>query len=552
MASRHGGRILADQLAVQGIKRVFSVPGESFLPVLDGILDAGIENIVCRHEGGASFMAEATGKLTGQPGIAFATRGPGATNAAAGVHVAKHDSTPMILCIGQVERSCRDREAFQEVNLPAMFAPLAKWSAEIDRADRIPEYMARAFSVARSGRPGPVVLSLPEDMLYEEVDVPDRPALAVPRQAVASSDIEATCTAISNSRKPLAIIGGSVWSEFAATALERISERFTLPVVASFRRQDFFDNRHPNYVGDLSAGMNPQLRQILNDSDLLLLLGSRLGDIATGGYRALDPVKMGKHLIQVHPDPSEFGRVWQTALAIAAPPEELLRGLDEAEPQNGPLRQQHLSRCQDAYQAWLQPADLPGKIRMADICRWLSDHLPPHAIVTNGAGNYAAFLHRHFQFRCFRTQLAPTSGTMGYGLPAAIAAKLNCRDRLVICMAGDGCFQMTMNEFVTACSNGLPVTAVVARNGMYGTIRMHQEKRYPGRESGTELGNPDFSAFALACGGYGETVTDMEAFPGAFGRAVDSGVPAIIDLVLDPEAIATDTTLSQIQRRSNP
>jgi acetolactate synthase-1/2/3 large subunit len=544
MAMRHGGLILADQLAIQGVTRVFSVPGESFLAALDGFLDAGIANIVCRHEGGAAMMAEAHGKMTNRPGVAFVTRGPGATNAASGVHVARQDSTPMILFVGQIARGHRDREAFQEVDFRAMFAPLAKWAAEIDDTARIPEYIARAFRVAMSGRPGPVVLSLPEDMLSAKADTPDLPAAAPRPAAVSGAAIEAIEAALAGAERPLVIAGGPLWTEAAARDLARFAEARGLPVAVPFRRQDYLDNRHPAYAGDLAVGMNPKLAARLKSTDLLVVLGSRLGDIATGGYEIITPARPGPRIVHVHPDPDELGRVFAADPGIAAPAPEVIAALAARNAAPGPWAA-WAAEARAEYEAWQRPKETPGAVKMERIIGWLSETLPDDAILTNGAGNYAAFLHRYFRFKRFRTQVAPTSGSMGYGFPAAIAAKLEHPGRTVVCLAGDGCFQMTLNEMSTAVQHGANVITVVANNGRYGTIRMHQEKTYPGRISGTDLANPDFAALARAYGGHGETVTEGAGFAAAFARAKAADLPAVIELRLDPEALSTGLTLSE-------
>ncbi len=544
MAMRHGGRILADQLAIQGVTRVFSVPGESFLAALDGFLDAGIENITCRHEGGAAMMAEAHGKLTNRPGVAFVTRGPGATNAASGVHVARQDSTPMILFVGQIARGHRDREAFQEVDFRAMFAPLAKWAAEIDDTARIPEYVCRAFHTAMSGRPGPVVLSLPEDMLSGIADTPDLPAATLAMNSGRSDALGGIEASLNYAQRPLVIAGGPLWSAKAAKDLARFAEARVLPVAVPFRRQDHLDNRSPSYVGDLGVGMNPKLAQRLKEADLLLVLGSRLGDIATGGYELLNPAGPLPHIIHVHPDPDELGRVFRPDPGICAPAPEVIAAL--AERKAGPGHWAAWTTAARAeYEAWQRPKETPGAVKMERIIGWLSDNLPEDAILTNGAGNYAAFLHRYFCFKQFRTQVAPTSGSMGYGFPAAIAAKLEHPDRAVVCLAGDGCFQMTLNEMSTARQHCANVITIVANNGHYGTIRMHQEKTYPGRVSGTDLANPDFAALARAYGGHGETVTTTADFAAAFARAQAADLPVVIELKLDPEALSTGMTLAE-------
>ena len=540
---RHGGQILADALRANGVERVFSVPGESFLAALDGLYQNGIANIVCRQEGGAAMMAEATGKLTGRPGIAFVTRGPGATNASAGVHIARQDSTPMILVVGQIARGDRDREASQEVDYRAMFGPLAKWVAEIDDTRRIPEYVSRAFHLAMSGRPGPVVLSLPEDMLSARTDVADLPASARRVAGVAPSAVRAVMDALATAERPLVVPGGSLWDAAAAADLRRFAERHGLPVAVPFRRQGHMDNRSPAYVGDLGVGMNPKLGEALAQADLVLSLGSRLGDTLTNGYALMDPTKPHARVIHVHPDPDELGHLWVPDPGIVADPRDMIAALAA---EHATRRWEDWTRgLRAAYESWQTPKETPGAVKMEQVVRWLSDTLPDDAILTNGAGNYAAFLHRYFRFKHFGTQLAPTSGSMGYGLPAAIAAKIACPDRTVVCLAGDGCLQMTINELSTARQNDAAVIVVVANNGRYGTIRMHQEKTYPGRVSGTDLANPDFAALARAYGGHGERVEDGADCPGAFVRAREAGTLAVIEVMLDPKALTTGATLSQ-------
>ena len=542
---RHGGQVLVDALKAQGVVRVFSVPGESFLAVLDGLHDSGIDNIVCRQEGGAAMMAEASGKLTGRPGICFVTRGPGATNASAGVHVAKQDSTPMILFIGQIARPDRDREAFQEVDYRQMFGGIAKWVAEIDDTDRIPEYVARAFDLAMSGRPGPVVLALPEDMISAETDAPDLPPGPRPVAGISDAQLAAITDALAASERPLVIPGGAIWSQDDADRLARFAESWGLPVAVPFRRQDYMDNRLPNYAGDLGVGMNVRMGEALRDADCILSLGSRLGDTLTAGYELMNPRAQGRRIIHVYPDPDEIGHLWRADPGIAACPRAVLAALADAP---APRRWDEWTRSlRTHYEDWQTPRDTPGAVRMEAVVCWLSANLPEDAIITNGAGNYAAFVHRYFRFKRARTQIAPTSGSMGYGLPAAVAASLHHPDRVVVCMAGDGCFQMTLNELSTAAQYGARPIVVVANNGRYGTIRMHQEKHYPARVSGTDLFNPDFAALARAYGGHGELVTDGADFPAAFGRARDAGRLAVIELRLDPEALTTAATLSQIR-----
>jgi acetolactate synthase-1/2/3 large subunit len=541
---RHGGQILVDQLALHGVKRVFSVPGESFLAALDGLYDSGIRNVVCRHEGGAAMMAEATGKLTGRPGIAFVTRGPGATNASAGVHVARQDSTPMILFVGQIARGHRDREAFQEVDFRAMFAPLAKWVAEIDDADRIPEYVNRAFRVALSGRPGPVVLSLPEDMLSSRSDAPPLAPFALSRAVAAEADLTAIAEAVSQAKRPLVVVGGSGWTQTAADDLARLAAVAGLPVAASFRRLAHLDNSAPSYVGDLAVGMNPKLAERVRQADLLLVLGARLGDIASGGYALIDPAAPGKTIVHVHPDPDLPGIPYRPDLAIAADAPGVIARL-AAMNWPAPDRGDWAAAARADYEAWQKPKETPGAVKMEAVVTWLRETLPPEAILTNGAGNYAGFVSRYWRFRRSGTMIAPTSGSMGYGFPAAIAAKLEHPDDPVICFAGDGCFQMTLNEMSTAIQHGAAVITIVANNGQYGTIRAHQERTYPARVSGTQLANPDYAALARAYGGHGELVERTGDFAAAFARASASGLPAVIELRLDPEALSTGQTLSE-------
>ncbi len=544
---RHGGQILVEQLKLHGVNRVFSVPGESFLAALDGLHDSGITNVVCRHEGGAAMMAEASGKMTGRPGVAFVTRGPGATNASSGVHVARQDSTPMVLFVGQIARGHRDREAFQEVDYRAFFGPLAKWVAEVEEADRLPEYINRAFHVAMSGRPGPVVLALPEDMLSGTSAVPSLPPTARPEAAVSANQIDAILSRLGEAQRPLVIAGGSDWSADAAQHLRAFTAAWNLPAAVTFRRQGHLDNRLPHYAGDLGVGMNPKLARRLEQADMLLVLGSRLGDIATGGYELIDPTAPGKAIVHVHPDPDLPGTVYRADLAVTARAVDVVAELAARPGPDAPAWGDWTGDARADYQAWQQPRQTPGAVKMEEIIGWLSASLPEDAILTNGAGNYAAFLHRYYRFKRYGTQVAPTSGSMGYGFPAAISAALHHPDRTVICLAGDGCFQMTLNEMSTARQHGAKVIVIVANNGHYGTIRMHQERHYPGRVSGTDLVNPDFAALARAYGGHGEIVTETVEFADAFARAKAAGTVAVIELKLDPEALSTGMTLSEIR-----
>jgi acetolactate synthase-1/2/3 large subunit len=541
--TRHGGALLAECLAAQGVERVFSIPGESFLAALDGLRDGPIRIVTARQEGGAAMMAEATGKLTGRPGVAFVTRGPGATNASAGVHVAFQDSTPMILFVGDVASDQRDREAFQEVDYRRMFGPLAKWVGQIDRADRIPEYVSHAFHVAQTGRPGPVVLALPEDMLSGPAAGEAAPPATLPSGQAAEADIAAVIDRLAGAERPLVIVGGSGWDGGAAAALGAFAETMGLPVGASFRCQDFLDNRHPCYVGDVGIGINPALAERVRDADVILALGARLGEMTTSGYTLLTPPVPAQALIHVHPDPSEIGRVYRPELAVTGRAGAIVRQLAAAaRHRDGGAR---LAAARADYETWQEPQETAGALKMERVVAHLNDVLPDDAILTNGAGNYSAWLHRYYRYRGWRTQIAPTSGSMGYGLPAAIAAKIAEPDRDVICLAGDGCFQMVSNEFATAAEQGANVVVLVCDNGMYGTIRMHQQQHYPGRPSGTALRNPNFAALARAHGAFGATVGADADFPQAFADARAAGVPAILHLKLDPAALSPRMRLEE-------
>lgn len=544
--TRHGGQILSDHLKRHGVSRVFSVPGESFLAALDGLYESGIENIVCRHEGGAAMMAEAHGKMTGRPGIAFVTRGPGATNASSGIHVARQDSTPMILFVGQVARDHRDREAFQEVDYRAMFGPLAKWVAEIDLVERLPEYLERAFETALSGRPGPVVLALPEDMLSSSAEVPDAPQNGRRLAPDLTAAAQEAVAWLSEAERPMVIVGGPHWSSEAALHLGQFAAVQGVPVALGFRRQDYLDNGHACYAGDLNVGMNPALARRMTEVDRLLVIGSRLGDIETRGYSLLRTGSPVQKIFHVHADPGEIGRVYPVGASVASPAPAFVEALSGCRGQGGDWAEWTEAAHRD-YLDWATPKPTPGAVRQEDVVAWLSENLPSDAILTNGAGNYAAFLHRYFRYKRYGTQLAPTSGSMGYGFPAAISASLEYPERTVVCLAGDGCFQMTLNEMSTARQHGATPVVIVMNNGQYGTIRMHQEKTYPGRVSGTSLANPDFAALARAYGGHGETVERQEDFADAFERAKGSSLPAVIDVKLDPEAISTTATLAELR-----
>lgn len=547
---RTGGHILIEQLALHGADRVFGVPGESFLAALDGMYESQqVRFINARHEGGAAMMADAYGKLTGRPGIAFATRGPGATNASAGVHVAFQDSTPMILLLGQVGRDMMEREAFQEIDYRQMFGPMTKWVAQIDDARRIPEFISRAFYTATSGRRGPVVLALPEDMLTDTAEVADAPPYRQQTVAPGEESLRQFEELLAAARKPFLLVGGGGWSDQARRDLEAFATAHEVPIAASFRCQDYCDNLHLAYAGHVGIGISPKFAERIRDSDLVIALGARLGEITTSGYSLFDIPKPKQPLVHVYPDPEEIGRVYAPTLGIVANSAAFATAISRLQPRHRP-RGDALKAAHADYLAYAEPTQSPGNVQLAQIVRGLSERLPHDAIICNGAGNYAVWVHRFWRYRQFRTELAPTSGSMGYGLPAAVAAKLVHPDRMVIAFAGDGCFQMTGMEFMTAVENRLPLIVIVCNNGMYGTIRMHQERTYPGRVSGTDLANPDFAALARACGGFGVQVGRTEDFARAFDDAVASGLPSIIELTISPEALTPVSSLSETRAKA--
>jgi acetolactate synthase-1/2/3 large subunit len=543
--SRTGGKILVDQLERHGARLVFGVPGESYIDVLDALRDSPVRFVTCRHEAGAANMAEAYGKLTGTPGICTVTRGPGATQASVGVHTAFQDGTPLILLVGQIPRSDVEREAFQELDYRRVFGSFAKWVTQIDQVERIPELVARAFRVATSGRPGPVVLALPEDVLASRADVPDASPYAPAQAAPVSSELEAMRRLLEGAERPLAIVGGQPWSSEAGVALAAWCDASGIPVAASWRCQDYVDNTAACYAGHLALGLDPALEARLRDADVLLLVGARLGDIETAGYSTIEPPGLGRSLVHVHPDPNELGRVYEPALGIVASGERFARALGGVEP----LRRggDATALAHEQYLASLATRDLPGAVQTTGAMAALRNRLGPEGIVASGAGNFTVWAHRFYVFRRYRTQLAPLSGAMGYGLPAAIAAKLVHPDRDVVCVAGDGDFLMSVPELATACQHDAAVVVLVVDNGMYGTIRMHQERRYPGRVSGTALENPDFAALAEAFGAYGERVERTDAIPAALDRALAAGRPAVLHLPVDPDALTPRRTLSEIR-----
>lgn len=554
---RSGGEILVDALKIHGVDTVYCLPGESFLPVIDALAGAtdAIRTIVTRHEAAAANMAEAHGKLTGRPGICFVTRGPGASHAAIGIHTASQDSTPLILFIGQVGTSMRGREAWQEVDYPAMFGGMAKWVVEVDRPERLPELISRAFHVAVSGRPGPVVMALPEDVLGASAEVAD----AQPYKRVAAhpgaDDLARLTAMLEASERPFIIVGGGGWDAKACRDFQRFVEAFDLPVAAAFRRQDILDNHHPNYVGHAGLGPNPKLVARIRAADLILAIGPRLGETTTAGYTLFELPRPAQRFIHVHADPLELGRVYQADLPINAGVREFAAAAAVLKPQTstgGPAPwSAGVKAARADYLADQIPGSIPGRLDLGAVMVHLRETLPKDAIFTNGAGNYAIWVHKFHRYGGFRTQLAPTSGAMGYGLPAAIAAKLLEPARDVICFAGDGCFQMSGQELATACQYGAGVVVILVNNGIYGSIRMHQEREYPGRVFATTLENPDFPALARAYGAFGERVEETDAFADALNRArafaAQTNKPALLELVIDPEAITPSATLTGLR-----
>jgi acetolactate synthase-1/2/3 large subunit len=549
--ARTGARILIDALQGHGLKHAFGVPGESYLAALDALLDSKIDFLVCRQEGGAAMMAEATGKLTGRPGLCFVTRGPGMTNASAGVHVAQQDSTPMILLAGQIPRHFRHREAFQEVDARAVFGTMAKWVVEIDDPARTPEFVARAVRVATQGRPGPVVITLPEDMLVEEAAADDLAAFEPVEISPAPSDMARLQKLLSAAERPLVIAGGSRWNENAVASLVRFAERFDIPVAVSFRRQMLFPNQHDCYAGDLGTGPNPKLAERVKNADLVLVFGARFSEWPSQGYTLLAAPDPGKTLVHVHAGIEELGRVYQPALAINATPVAFAAALEGLEPPKDIRPRAWRKAARADYLAWSEEVPKhPGAAQMGTIVRWLREHLPADSILCNGAGNFSVWLHRFYRYPQFGTQLAPLSGSMGYGVPAAVAAKRIHPERTVMAFSGDGDFLMTGQELATAVQYGLAVRLFVIDNSTYGTIRMHQEREYPGRVFGTDLRNPDFAAYARAFGAEGFTIeNDKDAVP-ALEAAFAAKTASVIHVKLDPEAITPTTTLSAIRAKA--
>lgn len=549
--TRTAAEVLVDQLVIHGMRHAFCVPGESYIAALDAFHDRAVALTVCRQESGAAIMAEAQGKVTGRPGICFVTRGPGATNAAAGVHIARQDSTPLILFVGQISREMREREAFQELDYRATFGSIAKWATEIDDPARIPELVSRAFYTATSGRPGPVVMALPEDMLVERVAVADAPAFEPVETWPGAADMSRLQKLLWAAARPVMLLGGSRWSEPACASVARFAERFALPVATTFRRAHLFDPAHPCYAGDLGIGPNPKLLARVKGADLILLVGGRLGEMPSQSYTLLDIPGPRQTLVHVFPGVEELGRVYRAHLAINAAPTAFAAALEGLQPPNELRWPGEAAAAHADFLAWTdQPTAVPGPVNLGAIVVGLRERLPADAVICNGAGNFSIWVHRYWRYRRYGGQLAPISGSMGYGVPAAIGMKRLAPERPVVAFAGDGDFLMTGQEFATAVQYDLSVIVVVVDNGMYGTIRMHQERHYPGRVIGTDLKNPDFAAYARAFGGHGATVEKTADFFPAFEAAQRSGKPAILHLKVDPEALTPAMSLTATRAKA--
>ncbi len=546
-----GGQILVNCLKTQGVDRVFCVPGESYLAVLDALHDAPeIDVVVCRQEGGAAMMADAHARLTGKPGVCMVTRGPGATNASGGIHISFQDSVPVVMFVGDVGREMRDREAFQEVDFSSMFASLAKRVDRIDDPGRVPEYVGRAFATTMAGRPGPAIVVLPEDMLREPADPTGYVAVPAPDKSPSLAALDQMENLLAHAERPLILAGGSGWDQAGVDGLVSFAENWDLPVACTFRFQDRFPNDHANYVGDVGIGPNPRLRKMVEDADVVLALGVRLGEMSTGGYSLFDIPVPKQSLIHVHPGPEEIGMVYQPVLGITAGAPETATAMAGRVPPNNRPWAGRTETGNASYSDWTRPVTNPGGVQMSEVIDHINTALPADTIISNGAGNYTGWPNRFFKYRTYGSQLAPTSGSMGYGVPAAIAAKIARPDQTVIGFAGDGCFMMNGQELATAVQYGANVIIIVVNNGMYGTIRMHQEREYPARISATHLNNPDFTALAIAYGAHGERVESTDEFAPALERCLKAGKTALIEILLDPDAISHSTTLAAVREKA--
>ncbi len=554
MTKRTGAQLLVECLLAQDVDMGFGVPGESYLAVLDALYDVSnsFRFINCRNEGGGAFMAEAYGKLTGNPGILFVTRGPGATNASIGIHTAMQDSTPMVVFVGQIETSMRGREAFQELDYKAVFGTMAKWVVEIDDADRVPELISRAFSMAISGRPGPVVVALPEDMLVQETQAVPRGKVQPVRPLIVESQAQAIMSRLAAAQRPVVVVGGAAWNDAGRAALQKFVADNDLPVIVTFRSQDLIDNRSPNYIGDAGFGLAPEIRTFLSESDLIIAINVRFGETLTDGYRLFDPAHFDKQLIHIHISEAELNKVFQADLAVMSCPNAALSALAAQPPvQNSPWGARTIV-ARTAWEKALIPAEQPGTVDMGVIMAHLRETIPADTIVTNGAGNFAIWPGRYLYYGPNEAGqvarlIGPQAGSMGAGVPAAVTAKLVDPSRFVLCFAGDGDFQMNGMELATAMQYGAAPVILLLNNGTYGTIRMHQEREYPGRVSATDLVNPDFVALASAFGFYSERVERTEDFQAAFKRATQAPRGALLELMIDPEGISPRATISGLR-----
>jgi acetolactate synthase-1/2/3 large subunit len=549
---KSGGQVIVDHLIDNGIDRIFSVPGESFLGAMDAFYERGneIQFVNCRQEGGAAFMAAAYAKMTGKPGICFVTRGPGATNASIGVHVAKQDSVPMILFVGQVSVNSTHREAFQEIDISAMFKPLAKWAVQIDQAERLPELLARAFKVATSGRPGPVIISIPEDVQHEMItasaSVINVPIVPSP----APSQIVQLGTLISKAKQPVILLGSSTWTAEACEQVAGFAKRHDIPVIASFRCQDRINNEHPNYVGVLGVGTPPFISNLIDGSDLLIILGVELSEIVTEGFSKFTHPKMRQPMVHVHPDEEELGRIYQPDLAIHSGIATFANLIADKTFDITVARSLATADLRMKFEEFTTPSSCPGDVHIGEILAWLDKRMPQDTFVSCGAGNYTHWVLRFLKHRKYGTQLAPLGAVMGYGVPAAIAASLQYPDRLAVAFAGDGCFLMNSQDLATAKKYGANPIFIIINNGIYGSIRMHQERAFPTRSIGTDLENPDFITYAEAFGLTAFRVTKTQNFAAAFESAVSKPGPSLIELVVSEEAISPAFTLSQLIERA--
>jgi acetolactate synthase I/II/III large subunit len=563
---RNGGQILVDALKAHQVDTAFCVPGESFLPILDALHDAraSIRLIVGRHEATTSHMTEAYAKLTGKPGLCLVTRGPGATQASIGVHTAAQDSTPLILLVGQVNSQYMGREAWQEIDIAHMFGAMAKWATQIDNVQDIPAVMRQAFHIATSGRPGPVVVAIPEDILYQQAVVQDVEPLKHVEVLPTAAELHKLLDLLSTATRPLVVLGGSGWTKEAWNDLRIFTERFDLSVCTSFRRQDLFDNLHPLYAGALGIGVADKLAQRVRDADLILAIGTRLNETTTSEYQLLRVPRPQQTLIHVHSGREELGRIYQADLTIHADMPAFAQALGQLTVPDHCARRGQAAQAHADYLSAVSPpppqspgliaapntAPAPEFVNLAEVITWLRTRLPTDSILTNGAGNYTSWVHRYYAHRQLHSQLAPISGAMGYGVPAAIAAKLVHPERTVVCFAGDGCFSMSAHELATARQYGLAIVFIVVNNGIYGSIRMHQEIHFPGKVYATDIVNPDFAALARAHGLHGELVERTADFPAAFERALLHRTGALIELRTDPEIITPRTTLTALRKRA--